>query len=123
LAILKSFIEGFDFVKMKPMNGVIKAGTAIVTVGGRRSSADSARAGGMTVRCLAEPGKQYAVYLRGGTAAQLTLDLPAGKYKAQWVNTKTGKIENDDTIQGSAATRVTAPDYQEDVALRVVRVE
>jgi hypothetical protein len=123
LSILKTFMEGLDFVKMKPMNSAIKSGTAIVPVGGRRSSADSAKVGSMTIRCLAEPGKQYAIYLRGGTAAQLALDLPAGKYKADWVNTKTGKVENSDTIEGSATTRVTAPDYQEDVALRIVRVE
>src|SRR5205807_10145974 len=72
LQILKQFIEGFDFIKMKPDNAVIKGG---VPAGG-------------TARALVDRGKAYAVYVKGGTEAKLVLDLPAGSYRAEWVDTR-----------------------------------
>jgi hypothetical protein len=43
-----------------------------------------------TVQVLAEAGKAYAIYVNGGTQAELELEFPAGRYKAEWLNTKTG---------------------------------
>ncbi|MDP2897206.1 MAG: PA14 domain-containing protein [bacterium] len=47
LRILKDFIEGFDFIRMAPDNGVIKSGVPA----------------GMQARALAEKGKAYAIYI------------------------------------------------------------
>src|SRR5256885_15618572 len=66
MKILKEFIHRFDFVRMKPDNAVIKSGVP------EKGSA----------RALVEPGKQYALYLFGGTNATLKLDVPPGNYQA-----------------------------------------
>jgi hypothetical protein len=104
LGILGKFLNGFEFVKMSPANAVVKGGVP-----------DKA-----TARVLAEGGKQYAVYLRGGKAAELVLDLPAGTYKAEWVNTKTGAVDKAEDLRHEGGPRKLAvPEYKDDVALRV----
>lgn len=64
LRILRDFINGFEFVKMKPDNSVIKA----------------TQPPGLNARALIEPGRAYAIYLRP--------DLVT-RYSARW----TGQIE------------------------------
>lgn len=104
LGILKRFLDGFEFVKMAPADKVVTGGVP-------------AKA---TARVLAEPGQQYAVYLNGGTKADLVLDLPKGDYNAEWVDTKTGKVAKAEklTHPGGPVT-VASPEYAEDIALRV----
>ena len=68
--MLKDFIHGFDFVRMKPDDAVVKGG---LPAKGR-------------ARVLAEPGKQYAVYLFGGPEARLSLAVPPGRYTAEWIS-------------------------------------
>ena len=46
--ILSDFIHGFDFVKMRPDNSVVKAGVP----------------DGVSARALVEPGRAYAIYIR-----------------------------------------------------------
>jgi len=105
LAILKKFIEGFDFIHMSPDNSVV--------VGGVPEKA--------TARALAKRGEQYAVYLHGGRQANLVLDLPAGRYRVEWVNTKTGETDKSERLNhaGGKAT-LASPEYSEDIALRVM---
>jgi hypothetical protein len=105
LRILKDFLEGFDLVRMAPSDKVLKGGVP-----------DKA-----TARALAQPGKAYAVYVRGGTRADLVLDLPAGKWRAEWVNTKTGAADKAEVLDHAGGDRtVASPPYEQDVALRVV---
>ncbi len=40
------------------------------------------------MRVLAEPGKQYAIYLNGGKQADLKLDIRAGTYIVDWIDTR-----------------------------------
>jgi hypothetical protein len=71
---------------------------------------------------LAEPGKAYAVYLLGGNGAELAVSLPAGKYQAEWVDTRTGKTAGAEQFEHADGTRnLTAPPYTEDIALRILR--
>lgn len=65
LRILRDFIHGFDFVRMKPDNSVIKGGVPA----------------GATVCALVEPEKAYAIYIRKTE--------PAGPFSVRW----TGFIE------------------------------
>ena len=100
MGLLKSFVEGFDFVQMKPVREAIKAE-------------------GATVYALALPGKSYAIYLHGKTQNS-TLDLPAGSYLATWVNVLQGNIEKaEDFTHAGGEKSLTAPDYREDIALKV----
>lgn len=119
LRILKDFLYGFNFVRMKPDDSVI-----------RDVSPD------LSARALVERGKAYAVYLHvpipkkpkdiGAIVnkkrrADLTLDLPAGRFEAEWINTKTGRVENHDAFRHPGGDKtLTSPLFSSDVALRVV---
>ena len=104
--VLKEFIHSFDFLRMQPDRSVIKGGLP-----------DKAAA-----YALAESGRQYAIYLAGGSQANLQIDLPAGRYTVEWVNTKTGKIDKREKLRhpGAVAT-LASPGYVEDIALRIVK--
>jgi hypothetical protein len=105
LTIMRDFLSGFDFVHMVPDRAVIKGGIP-----------DRARA-----RVLVQPGRAYAIYLSGGTHADLMMDLPAGRYRVEWVNPRTGAVDKSQDIDhkgGPAA--LSSPRYEEDVALRIV---
>ena len=105
LALLKGFIEGFDFTRMAPDPACV--------VGGVPPKASA--------RALAEKGRQVAVFLRGGRQANLVLDLPKGSYRAEWVSTLTGKVEKAETFAHPGGARTLAsPDYPGEIALRVV---
>ncbi len=119
LRILKDFLYGFDFVRMKPDNAVIKSVS-----------------GGLSARALVERGKAYAIYLhvplpnkpkrmsdhlRDKVQATLVLELPRGRYRADWLDVKTGKgsLSEKFTHKGGART-LKSPTFANDAALRVV---
>jgi hypothetical protein len=106
LAILKQFIESFDVLRLRPDNAVIRAGVPA----------------GTTACALAEEGKAYAVYLKGGAQVNLELAVPAGRYRAEWLNPRTGAIDKHEEVahQGSRLT-LASPSYEEDLALRLLR--
>jgi len=115
LAILKHFMEVFNFVRMTPDTTTVKSSRITALEAGK-----SIPAAKPTVRALAEPGKANAIYVNGGTRAELALELPAGTYRAEWVNTKTGRIEKAETFRHAGGSRsVGSPAYSEDIALRV----
>ncbi len=119
LRIMKDFLYGFDFVRMKPDNAVISS------VSGR-----------LAARALGERGKAYAIYLhvplpkkpkqirdymRPIARATLVLDLPGGTYRTEWVDTKTGKVAKGEKLTHRGGRRqLVAPTFVGDIALRVV---
>ncbi len=104
LRILKDFMESFDFVGMKPDNTFVKGG---VPAGG-------------AVHALAKSGEEYAIYLYGGSQENLLLDLPAGRYRAEWVNTLNANVDKaEDVTHGGGALTLSSPKYKDDVALRL----
>jgi len=130
LKILKEFVESFDFIKMKPDPSIFKS----------RVTA------GETTRALAENGRAYAIYVHHGKPGywhnssggaeprpsytvrsdarktSLVLSLPVGSYRVEWVNTKTGRVDKDDSLNTSGEpSTLASPSYQEDIALRVKR--
>jgi hypothetical protein len=113
LKVLAEFVHGFDFVRMKPDNEVIVEVPA-----------------GVTARALGEPGRAYAIYVRpapeakGGEAASpiesLALELPAGRYDAQWINVLDGAVEWSEAFEHAGGRKVlSAPAYREDIAIKV----
>ena len=70
---------------------------------------------------LAERGRQYAIYLDGGHCADLRVDLPAGDYTAEWIDTTTGARAKDEDVVGGDVRTLISPAYAEDIALRIVR--
>jgi hypothetical protein len=102
--VLKQFIEGFDFVKMAPDARVIARAAPAST----------------SVRALSEPGRAYAVYAHGGKQVTLTLRLPTGRYRAEWLNPRSGAVEKTQEIEAHENhVDIVSPDYVEDVALRI----
>jgi hypothetical protein len=91
---------------MKPDNSVIK--------GGAPNKA--------TARALVEKGRAYAIYINRGSKANLVVELPKGKYRAEWVNTKTGKTDKNETFDHPGGNRtLESPEYRDDIALRIIR--
>ncbi len=75
---------------------------------------------GSSARALADPGKAYAIYVRGGTSAALLLELPAGSCGAEWIAPRTGAVEKTEVFDHPGGGRtLSSPAYREDVALRI----
>jgi hypothetical protein len=56
---------------------------------------------------------------KGETA--LEIELPAGRWKAEWIDTKSGQITAVPTMEGGAIRKFVAPTYDADIALRLRR--
>ena len=72
MKVLKDFIHGFDFVRMKPARSIVK------------NARDR-------VQMLAEVGKQYAGYFKLKESIPLKVELPAGKYQVTWLDAVSGE--------------------------------
>jgi len=106
LKILKDLLESFDFIAAQPLNRIIK--TKLPP--------------NVTARALVIPGRDYIVYLNGQLKTPLDIELPAGTYLAQWINTKTGRIDHQFHFSHTSGTRtLSLPPYQDDIALRIRR--
>lgn len=56
------------------------------------------------------------------SGVNLVLDLPAGRYNAEWVSTLTGKVDKSEVFDHSGGNRnLASPPFPEDIALRVAR--
>jgi hypothetical protein len=116
LQILKEFMDGLDFVSMRPDNRIIQGGHMTAPLAGDPPEAKA------TARALAAPGQAYAIYVHGGTQATLELEMPAGKYRAEWINTKTGAVDKAEDFEHKDGRKsLVSPAYREDIALRVRR--
>ena len=99
-------------------------GTVESTAGGVRSAhwkPAEKRTTRHSVRALAEPGRQYAIYVSGGTGpVVLEIDLPPGNYRAQWLNPRTGHAEPPwEFSHAGDNRRFESPISDEDVALSI----
>ncbi len=110
LAYLKQFVEGFDILKLKPDNSVIVGGVPE----------------GSTVRVLADPGRAYAVYLKGPLPEHLSFALPGRSHRFEWHDPKAGTILRVETmtfsgggVVGPTFATIRLPVGLEDVALRI----
>lgn len=130
LKMLKDFLNGCNFVAMSPQESLISRGIPE----------------GATVRVLAEPGRDYVIYVHHGKPGfshnsttpspkplygvatekqqtKLSCVLPPGSYEAKWIDTKSGRLEKAEKLKGSAKPLIFAsPPYREDIALRIRRL-
>jgi hypothetical protein len=120
LGILKRFLDSSNFVRMKPDKSVIRGVSPE-----------------LTASALVEPGKAYAIYLhvplpskpkdlkahlRDNIEATVALELPAGSYAAEWVNTTTGEIDKQETFRHTGGNKpLGSPRFSNDIALRLTR--
>ena len=106
MRILRDFINGFEFVKMKPDNTVIQGSVPKGTWRG----------------ALAEPGRAYAIYLRAGAENRaLDVALPAGTYRAEWISPVSGQVLRADDFKHDGGTKsLAAPEPAGEIALKIV---
>jgi hypothetical protein len=106
IKLLKDFIHGFDFVKLKPARDAI-----------REPLAKDARC-----QMLAEPGRQYAAYFKGAPKFAFTIDLPAGSYQVDWMDVVSGRIAASPKLaHAGGPARFEIPDGLNECALKIVR--
>jgi hypothetical protein len=104
LGVLKRFIEGFHFVRMRPDPSVIKAG---LPPKGRAFA-------------LVEPGVAYAIYITARGPLELTIELPKGTYGAAWLHPSDGTTGNSETFRHEGGLKkLQSPEFSEDIALSI----
>ena len=108
IQVLKKFLDGFDYIRMKPDQDLVKGG---LPAKGR-------------ARVLSEPGKQYAAYFFDGLSAKPLLALPAGEYTVEWLSPITGKVLQSEAVTAKGMpVELASPKYDPDIALRIKRIE
>lgn len=120
LRVLRDFMDSIEFVKMAPLEGVIRSGVSE----------------GASAWVLGTPGKSYAMYLHHGSVrkgekpqyavdaaprtTEIGLDIPAGNYRSEWIDTKTGKVAKQERFSHRGGIlNVKSPQYAEDTAVRL----
>ena len=56
-----------------------------------------------------------------GTPSALQIELAAGEWRAEWVDTMTGSVVRTDSVRGGGVRAITPPDYRADIAVRLRR--
>jgi hypothetical protein len=115
---LRNFLESFDFVRMHPDKKLVVSGVPA----------------GAHWRAISQPGKQYALYLHHGKGGHegayeaqfgtyqesLVLNVPAGTYKADWIEPATGAVIRSEQLTAQGGNlKLTTPTYTLDIALRI----
>ncbi len=104
LRILREFLAKFSIVDLRPDTATVK------------------HANGVVAHAISNPGHEYAIYLDGNGPTELTLALPSGDYKLEWINTKTGATDKSANFhQVSGDKTLTSPAFDNGVALRLTR--
>jgi hypothetical protein len=103
LRVLRDFLEGFDIPALRPRQEAVIAAPGAFT---RALGTDDA----------------LGVYLWGDGSTTLTLDVGEGAWGFEWIDTKTGAVVRSGTSPREAGPRdLQSPEYDRDVALRIVR--
>jgi hypothetical protein len=108
LRALRNFMDSLDLVRMRPTEWFLQHRPQTPKVG----------------YALAAPGRQYAVYIpRGGRLARFMADLPAGRWRAEWILPRDGHTLAEETFRHEHGAKLfESPKYPEDVALRLTLV-
>jgi hypothetical protein len=102
LAILKRFMDSLPFAGMSPDFNVVRG------------------APGVWTQAFSLPGQVYAIHVSGPPPGELTLDLPAGAWTVEWLDTQSGAVAAADKFtHAGGARKLVAPGYRDDIALRV----
>ncbi len=86
LRFLREFLEQFNFIEMKPSASLVF------------------HAPGLEYYCLANAGKEYALYFDGRNQGYFMINLPSGNYKVSAYSPVTGKVLESYTLKSSGGT-------------------
>jgi hypothetical protein len=104
LWVLSKFLGKFALADLAPDRHTVKHAT------------------GSYARVLSNPGHEYAMYFDGDGPAEVVLDLPAGEYSGEWINTKTGETEGLERFRHRGGEKtLQTPAFQNGIALRLER--
>jgi len=112
LRALAEFMRSLDFVRMSPHAELVHG-----------------LPDGVSAQALAEPGKQYAVYLyrpeagAWGRSASVALALPAGAYRGCWLDCETGITTEFAFEHAGGEKSLPSPAFTHDVALRIAAAD
>ena len=102
LRVLRNFLHGLDIPALRPRPDVVTSAPGAYT---RALGAETA----------------LAVYVSGDGQTDLTLELPRGRWRAEWIDTLTGQAAPQETfVHRGGPVTLKSPRYERDVALRVV---
>jgi hypothetical protein len=121
LKILSDFLGRFDLVRTAPASDLVLSSS-----------------GGVSVNVLEQRGEAWAVYIHTGTLRQgyrpryqyrttslpatLALNLPAGSYTGEWIDTRSGSVvRTDQLVHVGGAASLVSPAFSEDIALLLAR--
>jgi hypothetical protein len=95
LKILADFLHSFDLTTLRPDTTLIQSSP------------------GAVARVLATPNQAYALYLEGRSPTTLTLNVPPGPWRAQWISPTTGALllQRDLLALDNSATSLPTPDF------------
>ena len=106
LRTLKDFIHSLDFISMIPNDSIVRGVPP-----------------GATAYALVESGRVYAVYIMAGEKLNLAMEVGAGRYRAEWLNPRTGAIDKTEDLQHTGGKLgLNSPRYVEDIALKLVKL-
>jgi hypothetical protein len=102
LRVLKDFLHSFDIPDLRPRPGLVVS------------------APGAFTRALGTK-KKRGVYVRGDGRTTLSVDLPKGDWREEWIDTRTGAASKSGAFAHKGGRRdLASPPYEGDVALRLV---
>lgn len=102
LRVLSEFLHSFDLPALAPDHDAVQ------------------RAPGVFTRVLSAPGREYAIYARGRSPTTLEMELPRGRWRAEWINTLTGGTDKAEEFTHRGGLRsLPSPEFEDDIALRV----
>lgn len=104
LGILQRFLGSFTLANLRPDEQTVKHAT------------------GVTARVLSNPGKEYAVYLDGDGPAEVTLELPRGRYSCEWMDVSTGTVVQTESFATVGEKTLQSPKFTNGMALRLTGV-
>lgn len=104
LAFLKTFIEGLDWLRMRPEPDLLP-----------KELPEGVRAA-----AFVKPKHQYAFYFSGGEQVTVALDLPPSDYTADWIDPRTGQtLETRSIAHPGGKLELRSPNFAEDLALKI----
>jgi hypothetical protein len=102
LRILREFLDKFAILDLRPDNTTVK------------------HAAGVVAHAISNLGHEYAIYLDGNGPTYLTLALPSGDYKLEWVSTKTGATGKSEDFHHTGGNKtLTSPTFENGIAVRL----
>jgi hypothetical protein len=100
--VLSEFLHAMPFLRMRPDQSCVL------------------HAPGAVAQALSAHGEAYAIYLNGSGSVDLLLQLPAGRYTAQWVSPLDGSVLGSKQLDHRGGpVKIKSPEFTDDIALRI----